>query len=177
MTTFGHRILAIPPQDSIKGLFRKQRKGQYSVMFHRGTDFDRTGAAARQIVDSPNYELLQTIGFEPPAIAHMFRTYQARLIGEWADITLAARERHGENFFKKSAMAYFLDNIRHAAAGKRTPPDWWRELRRQEQQQTRTAAADDPEAALDRYLETEAREAFEQVTQQIFADLVTAGKH
>ncbi len=38
-------------------------------------------------------------------------------------------------FFKKSAAAYFVDNVKNAAAGTRTPPDWWRDMRKAERQQ------------------------------------------
>ncbi len=29
-------------------------------------------------------------------------------------------------------MAYLMDNLKHAAAGTRTPPDWWHDVRRAE---------------------------------------------
>jgi hypothetical protein len=60
------------------------------------------------------------------------RQYSAILLQQWVDITLAARERHGETFFKKSAAAYFVDNAKHAAQNQRTPPDWWHDLVREE---------------------------------------------
>ncbi|HZZ26987.1 MAG TPA: hypothetical protein VFE46_03180 [Pirellulales bacterium] len=168
-------ILAPPPEGSMKNLFRKQHKGQYSILFQRGPNFDRT-TTTKVNVDSPHYELLQAIGFEQPAIARLLRTYPPRLIGEWADITLAARERNGEKFFTTSAQAFFVDNIKHAAAGTRTPPDWWRELRKLEEQQRRRHAADNSDLTLDQYLKTEAREAFARVTDRIFGDLIAGGK-
>lgn len=174
-TLIEHGLLAAPIDGSINGLFRKQRKGQYNVLLERGPNFDRTTKAAAGSVDSPHYELLQSVGFEPQTIGRILRTYTPRLVGEWADITLAARERHGDAFFKKSPQAYYLDNIRHAAAGTRTPPDWWHALRRDEERQRRQADAVDPEATLDRYLEDEAREAFAKVTDRIFAELTNSG--
>jgi hypothetical protein len=104
------------------GPMRKQHKGLYSILFQRGRNFDRT-TATKATVESPHYELLRVIGFEQPTIARLLRAYTPRLIGEWPDITLAARERNGEKAFKKSAQAFFVDNIKHAAAGARTPPD------------------------------------------------------
>ena len=68
------------------------------------------------------------------------RGYPIRLLQEWADITLAAIERHGRRFFKRSPQAYFIDNVRHAAAGQRTPPDWWHQLRKSEHQVARRSA-------------------------------------
>jgi hypothetical protein len=64
----------------------------------------------------------------------LLREHPARLLQEWADITLAAMERRGKRFFRRSPQAYFIDNVKNAAAGGRTPPDWWHRLRRSEQQ-------------------------------------------
>ncbi len=168
-----HGILATP-ETSVADLFRKQGKGRYNVLLERGPHFDhKPSARVREVIDSPLFELLQTIGFDPPSAAKVIQTYQASLVAEWIDITLAARERNGVTFFKKSPQAYFLDNVRNAAAGTRTPPDWWRAMRREEDRRQRRAppAEGDAEAAFDRYLETEARAAFERVTESIFASI------
>jgi hypothetical protein len=74
-----HGILSLGHETSAKGLFRKLHKGQFSVMFHRGLNFDRHSVATRDVLDSPHYELLQTIGFEHPAIARILRTYSSKL--------------------------------------------------------------------------------------------------
>ena len=42
----------------------------------------------------------------------MLRTYDPRLIAECADMTLAAKERFGEKFFKTGPQAYFIDNLK-----------------------------------------------------------------
>jgi hypothetical protein len=168
-------ILVVPGGGPLKSVFLKQAKGRYAVVFERGPQFDRASATKASVIDSPHYELLETIGFDVPSIARILRSYSSKLVGEWADITLAARESHGEAFFKVGPPAYFLDNIRHASQGNRTPPDWWRELRKAEERKQARATHDDPEAALDRYLEAEAREAFANVTARIFADLSGAG--
>ena len=169
-------ILVLPAGALLKSLFRKPHKGQFTVMLYRGPHFDRTSTPARDAVQSPHYELLEAIGFEPPAIIRILRTYPTRLVGEWADITLAARERNGQKFFRASPQAYFTDNIKHAAAGNRTPPDWWRELRKQEELRHRRENAENSDTTLDQYLRTEAREAFSRLTQRIFGDLLAAGK-
>jgi hypothetical protein len=168
-------ILALPASGSAKDLFYKVHKGQFMVSLTRGALFDRQSSPTRDVLASPHYELLQAIGLEPTVIARILCTYPIRLVGEWADITLAARERNGETFFKTSPQAYFIDNIKHAATGKRTPPDWWRKLRKDEDALQRRHAADNAEAELTHYLKTEAREAFAQVSDRIFAELVRSG--
>ena len=119
-----------------------------------------------------------------PTIRRLIRTYSAGLIEEWADITLAAKERHGEAFFSRSPQACFVDNVKAAAQERRTPPDWWRELRKRELKIERQQ--DESKAALladkadterfDEYLRTEAREAFSRVTRKLIADHQRAGQ-
>ena len=167
-------ILALPKGGSLKHLFVKKSVGRYSVAFQRGPHFDRA-SSSKQLVDSPHFELLEAIGFDHPSIARILRRYSSKLIAEWADITLAARERHGETFFKVAPQAYFLDNIRHAVDGLRTPPDWWRELRKTEERKARQTNHADHNAAFDRYLQVEAQAAFAKVTTQIFDDLSKSG--
>ena len=108
--------------------------------------------------------------------------YDARLVAEMADMTLAAKERFGEKFFKVSPAAYFIDNVKAQAGRTRTPPDWWRDLRKEEERRRWQADRDDHassqsfEKAFDAYLETEAREAFGRVMDRIFQDLQTGGQ-
>ena len=85
------------------------------------------------VTDSPLYEPLQAIGLDHATIRRILRIYAPRLIAEIADMTLAAKERNGQSFFKSSPQAYFIDNLQEQAAGRRTPPDWWRDLRKQEE--------------------------------------------
>jgi hypothetical protein len=97
-------------------------------------------------------------------------------------MTLAAKERFGESFFKTSPQAYFIDNLKAQAGKTRTPPDWWRELRKEEERRKWRAdradrtSHDGFEAAFDAYLKTEAREAFHRVMDRIFQDLATGGQ-
>jgi len=77
---------------------------------------------------------MKTIGLDARAIRRCLRDYSHTILQQWIDITLAARERHGERFFRRSAAAYFIDNVKNAAKGTRTPPDWWHDLQRQERQ-------------------------------------------
>ena len=174
------------PQD----LFVKQGVGKYRLVLARGPYFEGRGGkpAPLSAEESPLIDPLRSIGFDDAAIRRILREYRQSIVREWADITLAARERHGEEFFKKSAAAYFLDNVRHAAAGTRTAPDWWRELRREELRRQREAdrehlanvadagGTDSEENTFRAYLEGEAREAFQQVAQRLIQDLIKVGK-
>ena len=136
------------------------RKGDI-VQLTRGAYFDRRSKGSRvmSIAQSPLADLMRQIGLEDRAIARLIRQYSAGLLQQWLDITLAARERHGESFFTKSAAAYFVDNVQHAAQNRRTPPDWWHdlvreerrtqaEIGRQEAKCETDANCDDPDGAL-----------------------------
>ena len=179
-------LLRLPPDvRAVRNLFVKQRKGVYTLQLHRGQAFITSGQSPLlSQIESPLVEPLRSIGFDKPTIARLIRTYPTSLIEQWADITLAAIERHGETFFHRSPQAYFVDNVKAAAEHRRTPPDWWRELRKRERQiereQEQSKAAVLPaEAADDRfdeYLRTEAREAFTRVTEKLLADFQTAGQ-
>ena len=133
--------------------------------------------------DQPFVEQLRQIGFEDAAVARIVRTYKPADIRDWADVTLAAREQFGEKFFKKSAAAFFLDNLKHAAAGTRTPPDWWRKIQvkvRERQQDAerqslqaiaKGAAPTSETKAFHSYLENEARETFNTVVSNLIGEL------
>ena len=178
------QILRLP--DSItdaKALIMKRSKGQYVVRFHRGAHFTQTVAGTNpQPMDSPLYEPLHTIGLDDSTIRHVLKTYDARLVAECADMTLAARERNGEAFFTTSPQAYFIDNLKKQAAGERTPPDWWRELRKEEESKRWQADRQERtphggfDAAFDAYLQTEAKEAFGKIMDRIFQDLTAGGQ-
>ncbi|MGA2034419.1 MAG: hypothetical protein ABSG68_19410 [Thermoguttaceae bacterium] len=178
-------IIRLPPGIAdIRDLCTKKAKARYSVQFHRGPHFDQAtpDAMTTNPTDSSLYEPLATIGFDPPAIRRILTAYDPRLVAECADMTLAAKERFGPKFFKKSPQAYFMDNIQEQSKGKRTSPDWWRMLRAEEERRRRESVhhdqpADDRcEKKFREYLETEAREAFEQIMSRVFQDLKTAGQ-
>ena len=165
-------------------LFSKRGPGQYSIRFLRGPHFETVPSPAgpSRVADSPLYDPLHTIGLDDAAIRHVLKTYDPRLVAECADMTLAARERFGNEFFKNSPQAYFVDNLKAQASRKRTPPDWWRELRKQEERR-RWQADDEAEdrsrefdRAFEEYLKTEAREAFGRVMDKVFSDLTSGGQ-
>ena len=78
-------------------------------------------------------EPLQELGFEIASGNRLLRRFKHQSIRKWIDITLAARERFGIQYFKTSPAAYLTDNLKQAATGRRTPPDWWHNLRKAEQ--------------------------------------------
>lgn len=185
LTTLADRQFIVLPDDAASpmDLFTKQGKGRYALTLYRGPAFLRPEGAPQTpaLTDSPHYEPLSQIGLDDKAIAYVLRSFQPRVIAECADITLAAGERFGETFFKTSRPAYFMDNLKHFAAGKRTPPDWWRELRKQEELRRRSAdkpsEKDDAfERDFDAYLAGEAKDAFENVMQRMFRDFRNAGQ-
>lgn len=182
-----HRIIRLPEGITrLPMLFTKRRKGKYVIRLHRGPHFQETDSAAHSttVADSSLCEPLQTIGLDEATIRRILRRYDPKLIAECADMTLAAKERSGDAFFKKSSQAYFIDNLQEQAAGRRTPPDWWRELRKEEERRRwqadrdrRDASSQEGfEAAFDAYLKTDAREAFDRVMDRIFQELKTAGQ-
>lgn len=112
----------------------RTKRGNYMAVLHRGAAFDHIGGSRDR--GEPNdcsvADLLRTIGLDERTIRRLLRQYPIRLLQQWADITLAAIERHGKAFFTRSPQAYFVDNLQHAASGRRSPPDWWHQLRRSE---------------------------------------------
>lgn len=114
----------------------KTSPGKYFVRLNRGPYFAEK-ARSNYIAspeDSPLFETLQVIGFEDDAAARLINRFPTRLLSEWADITQAANERFGKDFFHKTPMAYLVDSVTKAANGNRTAPDWWLDLKRAENQ-------------------------------------------
>ena len=128
-----HQVVEAP--DAAQAI-RRNQQGTHSVQLARGNYFNRRHQVARKkqlkTVDSPLIELMQAIGLDDRSITHCLGRYSTDLVQQWVDITLAARERHGSSFFRKSPAAYFIDNLQQAAQGRRTPPDWWHALHRVE---------------------------------------------
>jgi len=110
------------------------RKAATTIQLTRGAHYCSTRVSGTPRIESPLAELMKTIGLDARAIRRCLRDYSHTILQQWIDITLAARERHGERFFRRSAAAYFIDNVKNAAKGTRTPPDWWHDLQRQERQ-------------------------------------------
>ena len=102
-----HEFLAFSPGITCpQDCFQSAGRGKYRITFHRGPAFDRASQKQSESpTDSPLFEPLSTIGFEKRTIARLLAQYPTSLLEQWADITLAARERHGETFFTASPPA------------------------------------------------------------------------
>ena len=152
------------------GLIVRVAKGQFQMTLQRGPLFERP--MAESAFESPLYEPLIELGFETRGANRLLRKYKPRLLREWIDITLAARERFGTDFFKKSPPAYLTDNLKQAAAGKRTPPDWWADVRRAEQRaRAEHAKKHRPSATTSNETHT-----LDDVHQSIFRTFLAAGQ-
>ncbi len=124
-------IIALPDDWEYRW-FKKQGKGKYTIRFHRGPYFEK-GHQVRQeslIESASEVEPLRAIGFDDKAIHRIMEKFNTGLIQVWADVTLAAIEHRGKGFFRRSPQAFFMDNIRHATDGHRTPPDWFHQFRK-----------------------------------------------
>lgn len=131
-------VLRLPPAvSSPKALFEKKGTGSYAIRFARGPYFEQSPESLGQnsqplLSDSPLYEPLRAIGFSDRRIRFLLQTYKPTLLQTWADVTLAKLERDGRESFTNCPEAYFLNNLKAAAEGRRTPPDWYHELRREQ---------------------------------------------
>src|SRR5690606_31669775 len=115
-------------------VIRKRGRGQYTLCIEKGNYFARPRTPMKtDDLESPLHGVLRDIGLDAQAIRRHLNQFSHSLLREWADITLAARERFGIEFFKRSPAAYFVNNVKHAAVGQRTPPDWWHGIRKVEE--------------------------------------------
>lgn len=106
----------------------KRAKSRYAVVMAKG----KTLCKRRSLVafESPLLEPLGELGFDPSDARKLIERFDIRLLREWIDITLAAKEHFGSRFFKKGPAAYLRFNLNLAAESKTGPPDWWYQLRR-----------------------------------------------
>jgi len=112
------------------GMIQKQAAGQYDVVLRAVPGTPRPARDLSTKTDSPLAEPLQSIGLDPAGIGRVLRQFPHDRIREWVDITLAAKERFGLKFFKRSPMAYLIHNLKKSASDGRTPPDWWHDIRK-----------------------------------------------
>jgi hypothetical protein len=183
-------IIQISQNVDTRQLFVDREDGGASLRLRRGPAFRK---ASRQLdVDAvrslPIFEPLSAIGLDDKAIGWVAKNFRHQLIQQWADITLAAKERHGLTFFRKSPQAYFMNNLREAAENGRTPPDWWWACKREEEKRIAAPAAkrlveqverlvdrrehseSKSEAAFLNYLRGAGRTEFDGLLRQMFAD-------
>lgn len=121
---------------------------------------------------------LRSLGFDDRGIGRLLRRFSPPSIRLWMDVTLAAKERDGGAFIKKSPQAYLVDNLKNAAQGLRTPPDWWHDLRRTEQRLRPKAVVPpaQPTKADDQDLTGESRQAYERIAGEMFGVFCAAGQ-
>ena len=127
--------------------------------------------------DTTVHEPLRLLGFDEGGIRWLVKTFSMSMLREWTDIALAAKERFTLSFFKKSPQAWLVDNLKSAAAGRRTPPDWWDQLRREESRALAKARSavklpvgDTPDVP------ENSRDAYEKVTADMFSIFMANGQ-
>lgn len=154
---------------SPKQLFLKKGTGSYSVVLERGQYFeqDMPTTPNNAASDSPLVEPLSSIGLAPDAIRSVLKRYTEKQVQVWTDVTLAAIESKGQKFFRVSPQAFLMDNLKQAAAGKRTPPDWWHELRKRRNERAATNAIEQETILLEQY-----RESFERAQRKAFKEFL-----
>lgn len=115
--------------------FRTSKQGRMVVRLHRGPKWERPSSltAPITIAHSPLYDPLASIGFDEGQIRRILGRFSVRQIQLWSDVTLAALEHKGREFFRRSPQAFFMDNIQKGAKGERTCPDWFLALRKAEE--------------------------------------------
>lgn len=149
------RLCAIGVVDAAHGMFDKQGKTTY-VQFHRGPYFEEEARTPRVLPlnELPIFDQWVAIGVDEEGMQYLKRNFPMDLLQEWADITLAARERHGTKFFDRSMAAYYIDNVKAAKKDGRRPPDWWYEFKKQELYAVKSAESE----STDRLAQPERRE-------------------
>jgi hypothetical protein len=150
--------------------------GRYRVVLRKGPAYARYRRMHAQI-ESPLVEPLRDLGFNESSIGRVLKGFPHPTVREWVDITLAAKERFGAQFFRRTPAAYLMDNLKSSAAGTRTPPDWWYEVRKAEERARadRLRKRRSPDAATDQF-PTKAIESVEEVHSTIFQQFRAAGQ-
>ena len=154
---------------------RKVGKGNQTVMLCRGRGRAKAANPA-DAMESPLVEPLRLIGLDQDTLTRTLRKYPCALLREWADITLAAKERFGSSFFKRSPVAYFLDNVKKSSEEGRTPPDWWLDIRKEEER--RQGNRDRKRSGIfqrEASSETGGRELFDRIRGELFSQLQSSG--
>jgi|GEM_PF-393638 len=147
-------------------MIQKQEAGRYDVVLRVGRAIGRSSKTTSSHLNSPLVEPLVAIGFDDAGLARVLRQFPHNRVREWVDITLAAKERFGPSFFKRSPMAYLVDNLKKAASDGRTPPDWWHDIRRAEERKWNLPKREATSNAAASKV-TGGRQAFEQVRDEL----------
>ncbi len=140
-----------------------------SIVLARGPRFSNPSAPTIRLeADSPLWDGLLALGFDSAAARRLLADAPHRVVREWLDITLAARERYGPGFFKRSPQAYLVDNVREAVSSGRTAPDWWHDLRTRERSQPRPLSVVGSEPSRSDDLVDHSGEVLRRVTEAVF---------
>ena len=140
-----------------------------SLVLERGPRFSKLSApVVRTETDSPLWDGLLALGFDSAAAQRLLADAPHRVVREWLDITLAARERYGPGFFRRSPQAYLVDNVREAITSGRTAPDWWHDLRTRERDRPRPLSVGSSELGRSDDLLDHSGEVLRRVTEAVF---------
>lgn len=166
------KIIVEPRWDTIQ----KRGKGHYDVVLHRVAGFHQRHESTQGGIESPLTEPLRMLGLDDAGIGRVLKQYPPAKVREWVDITLAAKERFGLQFFKRSPVAYLLDNLKKSMTDGRTPPDWWHGVQKAEELKQATIhrnkrSLKDPDDGRSHVT----REAFDKVRRELFHELTSAG--
>lgn len=115
-----------------------------------------------------------SIGLDSQASQRLLRKFPERMVTEWVDITLAAKERFDSSFFLKSPADYLADNLNHAVTGTRTAPDWWYDIRKAEER--KHASMEQRKNANRSSLPQRALNSVDDITQTIFQQFIASGQ-
>ncbi len=166
--------------DARDSVLEKRSKGVFAIRFRRGAYFSKSERSSNTLTvsESALIEPLTCIGLDSAAVTRILREYPHSVLREWADITLAARERFGDTFFKTSKQAYFIDNVKHAATGTRTAPDWWHDVRKAEERrvQAEHRSRRESETEQPEELSENQQAMFDQIAEQLFQQFRATGQ-
>ena len=152
----------------------KRSKNCYSVVMAKGAFLRKP--VNNLHIESPLFEPLCEIGFQPIDAKRLLSKYAGHLVREWIDITLAAKERFGVSFFKRSPAAYLRYYLERASAGKDGPPDWWHEVRKAEEHARAERARKQRSTQVPDQLPQKAMDSLDGVRDDIFHQFLAAGQ-
>ena len=182
-------IISVPVDSSTEKLFVTRPNGTSAVRIRRGKGFAKSSAwsTSASLIAPEIANPMRAVGLNDKAIAWVAKQFHPAAIQQWAEITLAAKAKFGLEFFKNSPQAYFVDNLRKAAEGIRTPPDWWHDVKRAENQATVqplvrhvARSIERPIVKTDqdilRYIKGDGRDVFKSLLIPIVEELCSKGK-
>ncbi len=171
---------------------KREGKGNFAATFVRGEYFSQEPSGRQALPPQRHalYEPLRTVvGLSDGHIHKVVAKYKLGLIQEWCDITIAKLERFGKEDFHRSPAAYFMDSVKKASTGERTPPDWWTSMLKDERTKAEVVAIkegglvreqeariDDVEERFSVWLQTDGRTEYERLTDSMFGLFRAAGQ-